>query len=545
MKRKNINTLIRASSVANYMMDDCLADYFKQSYDDDNKSAQYIMEQGNQFESELIKIIMKDHIVYTPINGDMKYNETIDAMIKGYDIIYQGYLCDYNRNIGGSPDLIIKSTYFNKLFPNTIIPHGESNINNVVQPYYYIIVDIKHSTIHLTTTNHIKNNKRIPAYKAQLYIYTSILNNLQNVTINRAYIWGKDYTPEYDFLNTVGIIDYDTIDKKYKTDAMKAVEWLLLLADKEQTINPISNILLYPNMKQPTYKHDKKQINNSVHDITTLWNCGINHRMKAFNKNIYSYDDVMAEDMGMSKKKAKIVNNIISINTQNDDMIRITNKHAMQHTNKQPKTLQIFIDFEGFSEKLKCKINNGIIQQLDKYYIYMIGIGHNINNMWKYKSFILPQTSEEQQNNLFKSLFYYLRNLQRQTKTDFIQFYHWSHYEMIFFNKLTKNINLCISDNNYKFIDLCAIYQSSVVIKDCFNFKLKNIASALYRNNLIKTCYEANDCMDGLDATIMALQLYDNNKVKNNPVLLSIEKYNETDCKVLYELYELLEKLSL
>jgi len=545
------------------MMDDCLADYFKQSYDDDNKSAQYIMEQGNQFESELIKIIKKNHTVYTPINGDTqdnmqdnmqydvtKYNDTkyntIDAMIKGYDIIYQGYLCDYNRNIGGSPDLIIKSTYFNKLFPNTIIPHGESKINNVVRPYYYIIVDIKHSTIHLTNTNHIKNNKRIPAYKAQLYIYTSILNNLQNVTINRAYIWGKDYTPEYNFLNTVGIIDYDTIDKKYKTDAMKAVEWLLLLADKEQTINPISNILLYPNMKQTTYKYDKVQLNDSVHDITTLWNCGVKHRMKAFNKNIYSYDDVTAEDMGIPKKKAKIVNNIISINTQNNDMIRITNNHNMQHVTQQTKSLQIFIDFEGFSEKLKCKIKNGIIQPLDKYYIYMIGIGHNINNMWKYKSFILTKTNEEQQNNLFKSLFYYLRNLQRQTKTDFIQFYHWSHYERVFFNKLTKNINLCISDNNYKFIDLCAIYQSSVVIKDCFNFKLKNIASALHRNNLIKTCYENNDCMDGLDAAIMALQLYDNNdKVKNNSVLLSIEKYNETDCKVLYELYELLERLSL
>jgi hypothetical protein len=64
---------------------------------------------------------------------------------------------------------------------------------------------------------------------------------------------------------------------------------------------------------------------------------------------------------------------------------------------------------------------------------------------------------------------------------------------------------------------------------------------------MIETCYEQDsDCVDGLDACINALKLYDANEiVLNNPIMKSIEQYNSIDCKMLYELYNLLEKLQM
>lgn len=531
-------------------MNDGLVDYItRDTQKPISLATLYIMEQGNIFEEELIKLIKKDHIVYQPIfssyDNETKHNATIKALEQGHNIIYQGYIFDKSLNIGGSPDLIIKSTYLNKLMNSNIIDNVNiiSTINNKRNKYYYVIVDIKHSTIHLNGI-HIKNINRIPAYKAQLYIYTRILNSIQSIVINKAYIWGKDYSNKSNFLNTLGVIDYDTVDKEFVTKTDNAIKWLTSIHNEEMTLIPPSHDELYPNMKNASCIETKKQINKHINDITTIWNCSINHRKLAKEHNILSWKDnnLTSAKLGFSNNKETIIDNIISINKQSSDIIRITSPFTMD---KHDDTIIIFIDFEGFSDKMKCKIKNGIILDNNNYYIYMIGIGYIINGVWTYKSFIMKNPNS--QTHILSSLFYYLRTLLRKMKKTKIAFYHWSHYERTHFNKIKQDIKLCLEDDIYSFIDLCSIFQKHVVIKDCFNFKLKSITNALYCNKLIKTCYEQDiDCIDGLDACINALKLYDANEmVINNPIMKSIEQYNSVDCKMLYELYSLLEKLQI
>ena len=560
MKRKNIDTdidnrnvkkpYIRASSVGNYLMNDGLVDYLTR---DNQKpislATLYIMEQGNIFEEELIKLVKKNHKVYEPVfnsyDNETKHNVTIKALEQGHDIIYQGYIYDKSNNIGGSPDLIVKSTYLNRLMNSNIIKNFNivSTINNKRNKYYYVIVDIKHSTIHLNGI-HIKNVNRIPAYKAQLYIYTKILNNLQSIVINKAYIWGKDYSDNSNFLNTLGVIDYDTVDKEFVTKTNNAIKWITTVHNDVMTIVPPSHDELYPNMKSASCIDTKKQLNKDVNDITTLWNCSVNHRKLAKEHNILSWkdDNLSSGKLGFSNDRGTVIDNIISINKQTSDIIRITKPITL---NKQEDTINIFIDFEGFSDKMKCKIKNGVILDNNNYYIYMIGIGYIMDNVWTYKSFIMKDTNS--QTHLVSSLFYYLRTLLRKMKKTKIAFYHWSHYERTHFNRIKQDIKLCLEDTTYSFIDLCSIFQKHVVIKDCFNFKLKSITTALYCNKMIETCYyKDSDCVDGLDACINALKLYDANEiVVNNPIMKSIEQYNSIDCKMLYELYNLLEKLQM
>ena len=79
--------------------------------------------------------------------------------------------------------------------------------------------------------------------------------------------------------------------------------------------------------------------------------------------------------------------------------------------------------------------------------------------------------------------------------------------------------------------------ENLILIKNCYNFSLKNIANEMYKNNFIKTIWDDNDISNGLDAMYMGWEIYQNNdNVKNSTVMKNIIKYNEIDCKVVYEI---------
>ena len=540
MKRKTaeiIKPYIRASSIGNHIMNDGQVDYInKQEPTIHSLATKYIMEQGVKFENELMNLIKEAYDVFQPEftcdEKEHKYNKTIDAINEKHNIIYQGYLYDKEMNVGGSPDLMVKTTYLNTLMGSNIINDDED---------YYVIIDIKHSNIHLDGI-YIKNVNRIPAYKAQIYIYTKILNNIQQINKNKAYIWGKEYSNGANFLNTLGVIDYDGVDKEFIKKTFNAIDWITKVHNEEMFLNPPSYEELYPNMKSNVCINIKKTINQNINDITTMWNCSVKHRKRAHSSDITSWKNASSDLLGLHNNKGDIVDNIISINNQMADTIRITKPLKLS---KRDDTIIIFIDFEGFSDKMKCKIKDGFILDNNNYYIYMIGIGYIIDGIWTYKSFIMKNTHS--QGNILTSLFYYLRTLLRKMKKTKIEFYHWSHYEKSHFNRIKDTAHLCLSPDTYSFIDLCNIFQNHVVIKDSFNFKLKNIANALYSNKMITTCYNTeSDCLDGLDACINALKIYDENiPIANNPIIKTIEEYNSIDCKMLYELYTLLEKLAI
>jgi hypothetical protein len=82
-----------------------------------------------------------------------------------------------------------------------------------------------------------------------------------------------------------------------------------------------------------------------------------------------------------------------------------------------------------------------------------------------------------------------------------------------------------------------------VTIVGAFNFSLKTVANALHSHNLIKSCWDSkNKCSNGLMVMILANDLYDNKNtnIYNNPLMKDIINYNEIDCKVLFEIHELI-----
>ena len=85
-----------------------------------------------------------------------------------------------------------------------------------------------------------------------------------------------------------------------------------------------------------------------------------------------------------------------------------------------------------------------------------------------------------------------------------------------------------------------------VLVKDSFNFGLKSIAKAMYKNQMIDTVWKDGP-VDGLGAMVGAW--WCNNKIKNSSEALSdielmqqIASYNEVDCKVMMEIVTYLRK---
>ena len=77
---------------------------------------------------------------------------------------------------------------------------------------------------------------------------------------------------------------------------------------------------------------------------------------------------------------------------------------------------------------------------------------------------------------------------------------------------------------------------NNLAIKGAYDYKLKNIATAMKSNNMIKTNLEA-DCTNGAMAMIRAWQCYQKYQVPTSaPIMKDIARYNHYDCKVMYDI---------
>ena len=56
--------------------------------------------------------------------------------------------------------------------------------------------------------------------------------------------------------------------------------------------------------------------------------------------------------------------------------------------------------------------------------------------------------------------------------------------------------------------------EEPIVIKNALSYSLKSVAKALYKNKLITTIWPTDsNCSDGLNAMMMAIELYCNNNI--------------------------------
>ena len=157
-------------------------------------------------------------------------------------------------------------------------------------------------------------------------------------------------------------------------------------------------------------------------------------------------------------------------------------------------------------------------------------------------------------------------NLRQENFNNKSRLFHWSpaepkfmensrkrHYDIISTNKKDiKMVNYFDTfDKTTEWVDLYNLFITCpITIKGCTNFKLKSIAKVLHKNKLINTVWEDDSISNGLTAMTSAIKIYQNidkypksrSNLCNNKIFNSIIKYNEIDCKTVWEINELLRK---
>ena len=582
--------MVSASKVRNYLLNDPLLDWLNEfnitsiydnpkdrisntagsiKFDNTDEFTKYIMNQGIKFELEVYKILKKKFNIYKvaesyEARNEDKFNKTVELMKKGVDILYQPVLHDFKNNIYGCPDLLIRSDKINDIFDYDVVSEEEKykRSDKLNRDYHYLVVDIKHSTLHMNADGKtLRNNGSIPAYKGQIYVYNMALNSIQGYNPPCGYILGKKWffvkskvlVSGNDFMKKLGEINYQENDKKYVELTKNALDWIRNVRENGQNWSLLpfpSKKELYPNMKNERdgqCRELKNELDKNINEITSVWNCGVNKRDLAHDKRIYSWKDnrCVSKNMGFKDTKtARTIDAILKINRQNKILID-TGTLKKEELKKDNNNFEFFLDYETMNSNLgKCTIENDVIGYTDNQFIFLIGVGWEENNKWKFKEFLARTNTKEGELKMIQDFWDFVK-LKSGDKNPL--FYHWTKAEVTSYDKLRKRHNDDLpSKNFYDLYDL--LKKNNIVVKDSLGFKLRSIAKAMYKNNLINTCWDSNNpCSNGLKAMLLAYILYEDIKVVDNtePIIKDIIHYNEVDCKVLWEILRFLRSYKL
>lgn len=543
-----------------------------------NSSTNLLFSQGEDFEK---KIVEKLSLLYdvVSINANVATRDfadlTIHEMKNGRAIIHGGVLIDDETQIYGIPDLIIRSDYVKQIIQNekdnrNIWCSSQKNdppsfevTNNGCSfndSYHYIIFEIKHTCIPLTASGEsILNSDLFPFYKCQVYMYNQIVGKIQGYIPKNSYIMGRScertksghrYFCDIPFLS-IGVVDYEKKDCKTSEKVKNAIAWRREVAsDVARNWNavkyPLDREELYPNAKC-TYDTKWWKVKNDIIDqnneITSVYRVGVNNRNLALKSGIYCWNDEQCTSkiLGINGLvNSNQVDCILNTN-RNDEIISPSEIEHNLWTDDSNDYIEFFVDFETFNGCFS-NIKSVDVSNNDNY-IYMIGVGYDDTiDKWTSKTFISKELTDESEEYMCYKFAKYINSICKLYNKK-ARLFHWSNAEYTWWVKVCSKYNILLNlSSQFEWVDLLKIFTTQpICIKGSLNFKLKHIAGAMYKNQMITSTWKKGDVSDGISAMLAAKIIYEKNiNIKNE--MKSIVKYNKTDVIVLYEILQYLRE---
>jgi hypothetical protein len=485
---------------------------------------------------------------------------TRECMARGDYLIYSPYLSDHFNKIRGIPDLLIRNDYVPVLWPMLCVPKYKSKFGD----YYYLPVEIKFSTINLAADRiHMLNSGRSKFYKLQLYTYCTLLEHIQDVKPDTAFIIGKRTVSKnkmnFSSLSSIiqpGVIHYgnygnnninnnnneNSYDESIPSLFEEGLEWLRRVKKYgtgwDQSIDNILKYNLFPNMKadHPLFQGDKKNIANTYGEITEIWQCGVKNRNNALSHGIYSWKDpnLSSSVMNVPLAYSDAIDKILKVNRgELGDYypLRLT-KNTNSFRDTQP---EMFVDFETLRDSFDTSSYG------EDEWIFLIGVYYK----GEYKSFRLEDVSLEKEKEMIESFLTFWQ------KNGSPKCWFWYAEREFWRRALLRHPTLYMrSDINIKWVDLYQVVREEpFVVKGCKNFKLKSYVSSLSSLGKIKINPPPETCGNGLEAMTIAYQYYyeesdekeENDKKEDR--FKDIIKYNQFDCEALYQILTFLRTL--
>ena len=357
----------------------------------------------------------------------------------------------------------------------------------------------------------------------------------------------------YTCLNKLGVIDFKTVDKLYIQKTKKALAWIAnnKKNGNKWSVSPPSSIELYPNMSIDSgkWQKEKEKISQDIGEISNIWYCGWKNRNIALNMGIKSWRDpkCISKNIGITGSRALIIDSILDINRQNVDKIRPTKINTNLFEWKLEQN-EMFVDFETLADIFSSFTM--LPNQKPQDMIFMIGVyWKNLENILEYKSFIASQATPNEEYRIMDEFNTFVK-LQGNPKLWYwyADKFFWKKaqgklYDIAFSNREKHKIKNISNWNLKNWIDMGKLFKlEPIVIKGCFKFGLKAIASAMKAQGLITTTMDST-CNTGMNAMIAAYKCYESdNKPAESLVMKDIETYNKFDCQVLYDILTYLRR---
>lgn len=519
-----------------------------------------------------------DSINFVSIDSNFDISKNFEItkryLENGAHILYQPVLVNSSDNTFGCPDLLVRSDILNKFFNNEYItPELEDRFarERRGEKYFYVVIDIKHSHLEFNADcRTMRNTETIKPYKSQLCVYNNAISKIQKFDPKIALVLGKSYTlknTKYtNYFDKLGVIDFETRDSEYVNKTIDAINWIRRIREegKYWVLDPIPSVKeLFPRMnneKDGKWKVIKQRVSDNIGEITSVYYCGVKERVSAHSNNIFNWRDdrlnsgVMGFNTDSKSKIPSTIDKILSINRQSEYNILPLNIRTKLIGNLDWRTVknssfEFYLDFETMNSNF---IDNSISSDnsIESVIIFQIGIGYlNSNNKWIYKPFVAKNKSFEGEKEMFQNFFNYinttmdsLSDTNRERFNGRYHFVHWYPHERICYDKVKYKLNL----PNVTYMDLSKLFRDEpIVVKGSLRFKLKSVSKALYENRLITTAWDySSECNSGLAAMALANKLYNEvtEVTEKNEIMKEIIKYNEVDCKVLWDILRYLRE---
>lgn len=449
----------------------------------------YIINKGNEFETNVIQQLKdKGHPVVSVSNviTPETVEKTKELMRLHVPIIHSAPVVNEVNKTRGIVDLLVRSDYVNHIVKK--VPP----IDQAEKPFY-IVIDVKFTTLELSANNvNILNSRKFRAYKFQVLVYTLAIGQIQGFTSRYAYLLGRRInhrgTTSLDCFSQLGVIDFKGFDENIE--------------------------LFYDNPLVP------------INDISEIWSCGVKQQAIAVGKGVTSWRDprFCAQLIEEHATKGKVIDAILNVNRSTEAVVLpdavSTNLYDWKTT-----TSEAFVDFEIFCDV--CHLfeytNN----------IFMIGVWYE----GSYYCFSANSISLDEEKRIMLEFMKFLEE-KKITKL-----WYWYADKGMWNRRLRTGVVETDYMSSVAWYDMHVIFKSEpIVIKGCFKFGLKEIATALYNHKLITTKLDGT-CTNGLDAGLKCyLELAKPVNEQSSELMTAVKKYNQFDVEVLSDVMRFLRE---
>ena len=558
---------VSATKIRNTILGDSVLDFFKRVYplprkaetDEPSSFSEFIMRQGQRFEDGIYALLRKRfganfHQVNTgyPVHPNALH-KTKALLARQVPIIAQGLICDPESNLLGIPDLIVRGNYIKSLFdlfPPIYFPSGIDYDQNK-----YYIIDIKFSSFTITTTGIISNTgDSVPCFKTQVAIYNRVLAKMLGTKPNRfAFLIGRRLRGVFHTNKVgLGIVDFYTEQQLYNMAEEAIKEYRAIQAIDPANFPAVLSEYPTPriginmsNANDEPYHQQKKALACKKKDLSLIWQCGLQTKKMINRLGVYTWDDprfLKYAETFLPDSKFKSIKSIVEVNQSPRPKTIASSTLVSFLALERAESLLFYVDFETVSD-----VNDDFTLLPEVHstpaMIYTIGCGHEHpkTGEWEYRVFTVSALVEEEQTKMVEEWFVYMNKVRRTLKKKTYKIVHWGNAELAFLRQAGFSARLPGS------IDLCDLFcRSGFAITGSFTYKLKDIARAFYDQGLIRTKWEDNKVcpvsgipIDGLNAMLIVWNCAKQHGLevrRDYPGISEIEEYNEIDCKVMWEI---------